>query len=197
LQMILATLVCVFFFPRNNDLYQQPPTAAIPSIKERRAAFELYCKNRVEEERAEKKQQQEGARERFTNFLKDCLKSGAITYKTPYEDFVRKYRDDPRMKLLDLKERESLFKESVSGLKDKEVESKCSHLFVHNAALGHLNYWVFLLNAERKVDIEKARKGFMELLRDTPEIDAYSRYDKVWKKKKLTRLPLLACLFII
>jgi len=97
---------------------------AIPSIKERRAAFEQYCKNRVQEERAEKKQLQEGARDRFTHFLKDCLKSGAITYKTPYEDFVRKYRDDPRTKLLDLKEREALFKESVSGLKEKEVESE-------------------------------------------------------------------------
>jgi len=43
----------------------------------------------------------------------------------------------------------------------------------HSHALG------LSLLAERKADIERARKDFMDLLRATPEIDAYSRYDKV------------------
>lgn len=155
-----------------------PRYTSIASIKERKVAFELYCKNRVEEEKVEKKQMQENAKERYQQMLKDALKANTITYKTAYEDFYRKFRDDPRVKLLDPKEREALFKSSVSGLKDLEVESM-SHGPFHSLTGSSQPPQSSSLVIERKIELEKTKKDFLQLLRETREIDEYSRYDKV------------------
>lgn len=104
-----------------------PRYSAISSVKEKKALFEEYCKNRVQEEKAEKLRQLENARERFQQLIADGLKAHTISIKTSFDEFQRKFKNDPRLKLVDPKEREALFKDSVSGVKDKEVESRSFH----------------------------------------------------------------------
>jgi len=83
-----------------------PRYTMVKSLRERKAVFENYCKNRIHEETVEKKQQLQQERNKYEELVKEWLKQhrGIL-----YEDFVRKSRNDPRAKYLDPKEREKNF----------------------------------------------------------------------------------------
>ncbi|CAB5343872.1 unnamed protein product [Rhizophagus irregularis] len=124
----------------------------IPTLKQRKEIFDEYCKERVAELRAEKKNKAKNLSEK-DEYLK--LLEEETTHRSHWDDFRRKFKRDPRFKnFSDDKEKEKTFRNYVKGLKEKESERK-------------------------RVQQKKAEEDFVRLLRETREIKYNSSWRKV------------------
>ncbi|KAJ0483737.1 putative FF domain-containing protein [Helianthus annuus] len=107
-----------------------PRFQAIPSYSaRRRAIFDHFVRTRAEEECKEKRAAQKAAIEGYKQLLDEAKED--ITHNTDYQTFKRKWGHDPRFEALDRKEREALlnerediFNEYMSELKDSGVEAE-------------------------------------------------------------------------
>ncbi|GES80551.1 transcription elongation regulator 1-like [Rhizophagus clarus] len=124
----------------------------IPTLKQRKEIFDEYCKERVTELRAEKKNKAKNLSEK-DEYLK--LLEEETTHRSHWDDFRRKFKRDPKFKnFSDDKEKEKIFRNHVKGLKEKESERK---------------------RAQQK----KAEEDFIRLLKETREIKYNSSWRKV------------------
>ena len=83
--------------------------------------FEQWTRERVEEERKEKRQRQKVYREQFIQLLEESK----ISPKTTFSTFSQKFSKDSRFRNVDRsRDRESYFNEFISDLKRKEREDK-------------------------------------------------------------------------
>ncbi|XP_015785267.1 transcription elongation regulator 1 [Tetranychus urticae] len=122
--------------------------------KERKQVFDKYVKEKAEEERREKRQRIKQQRDEFRKLLEEAN----VTYKTSFHDFAHKYSKDERYRAIDKqKDRENLFNDYISELRRKEKEEKA---------------------AQR----EKAKQGFIELLKEQKNLDRYSKWFDVKEK---------------
>lgn len=122
------------------------------SATERKAAFESFCKERQEIERAERKKRQKEAKEGFKQLLEESKLHG----KSTFSSFSSKYGKDPRFKAVEkMRDREDYFKDYVDELYKKEKE-------------------------EKKKEKEKAREEFKQLLSEQSKfkdfIDLINRF---------------------
>ncbi|KAI8799521.1 hypothetical protein BJ742DRAFT_845641 [Cladochytrium replicatum] len=120
--------------------------------KERKKAFDEFCRIRVAEMRKEQSAKVKDVKERFKMLL-----TQETNFKSQFDDFARHVKRDPRFtSLKDPKEREKLFKEHIVGLRDAEAERK-------------------------KLETQAAKDEFMMLLKETPEITPDSSFRSVRK----------------
>ncbi|KAK6733078.1 hypothetical protein RB195_017067 [Necator americanus] len=112
------------------------PRYLLLSATERRACFDAYVREKLEQERAEKKRRMKEAKEKFQELLKEAELHG----KSSFSSFGSKFGKDPRFKAVEkMRDREDLFNEYVGELHKKEKE-------------------------ERREKKEKAKKEYMALL---------------------------------
>lgn len=112
------------------------PRYLLLSATERRACFDAYVREKLEQERAEKKRRMKEAKEKFQELLAEAELHG----KSSFSSFGSKFGKDPRFKAVEkMRDREDLFNEFVGELHKKEKE-------------------------ERREKKEKAKKEFMALL---------------------------------
>ncbi|ETN75302.1 FF domain protein [Necator americanus] len=98
--------------------------------------FDAYVREKLEQERAEKKRRMKEAKEKFQELLKEAELHG----KSSFSSFGSKFGKDPRFKAVEkMRDREDLFNEYVGELHKKEKE-------------------------ERREKKEKAKKEYMALL---------------------------------
>ncbi|KAL3123126.1 hypothetical protein niasHT_005059 [Heterodera trifolii] len=91
------------------------------STVERKAAFEAYCRERAEIERAEKKKRAKEAKEGFIKLMEEAKLHG----KSTFASFSTKWVKDARFKAVDkMRDREAYFKDYVEELYKKEKEEK-------------------------------------------------------------------------
>ncbi|XP_022663575.1 transcription elongation regulator 1-like isoform X2 [Varroa destructor] len=89
--------------------------------KERRQVFEKYCKDKVEEERKEKKNRAKQLKEAF----KDLLEESNLSSRSSFSEFASKHGKDDRFKGVEkMRDRESLFNDHLAEVKRREREEK-------------------------------------------------------------------------
>lgn len=121
--------------------------------KERKQVFDKYVRERVDEERKEKKAKAKELKDVFKTFLEEL----EISSKTSFSDFSREHRDDERFKQVERsKDRESMFNDYIAEVKKREREEK---------------------DEKRK----STKKDFKSLLKDTDEIDRHSHWSDIKK----------------
>jgi len=97
------------------------PRYLLLTSKERKQVFELYVKERAEEERREKRNKLREKKDAFRALMEDAKMHG----KSSFNDFANKYAKDERFKGIDkLRERETLFLDFVGDLRKKEKEER-------------------------------------------------------------------------
>ncbi|CAG5125745.1 unnamed protein product [Candidula unifasciata] len=122
--------------------------------RERKQAFELYVKERAEEERREKHRRIKEKKESFRQLLEESKLNG----KMSFSDFAAKYGKDERFRGIDkMRDRESMFLDYISELRKREKE-------------------------EKSVLKERLKSDFLKLLREVSGIDRNSRWSEVKKK---------------
>lgn len=89
--------------------------------KERKNVFEQFVKERVEEERKEKRQRQKLYRDQFRKLLEEVVTTSRISYS----EFSQKHGKDSRFRNIERsRDRESFFNEFIVDLKKKERDDK-------------------------------------------------------------------------
>ncbi|KAK3284350.1 hypothetical protein CYMTET_7996 [Cymbomonas tetramitiformis] len=126
---------------------------AIPDIKERRAIFDHFVRNRAEEVRKEKRANMKAAAENFKALLDETEAAGDLTHETTYETLEEKWGRDSRWTSIEPKEREAQLSERLLPVKKAEEER---------------------LGAEAKV----AEAGFRSMLEDRG-VTGSSRWSKM------------------
>ncbi|KHJ84389.1 FF domain protein [Oesophagostomum dentatum] len=106
------------------------PRYLLLSATERRASkchkvsfkcFDAYVREKLEQERAEKKRRMKEAKEKFQELLKEAELHG----KSSFSSFGSKFGKDPRFKAVErMRDREDLFNEYVGELHKKEKEER-------------------------------------------------------------------------
>jgi len=130
------------------------PRYLLLTSKERKQVFEQYVKERAEEERREKRNKLKEKKDQFRQLLEDAK----LSSKSSYGDFAAKYAKDERFKGIDkTRERELIFGDYLAELRQKEKE-------------------------ESRTQREKMKGDFMQLLKETTEIDRSSRWSEIKKK---------------
>ncbi|ESO09267.1 hypothetical protein HELRODRAFT_156427 [Helobdella robusta] len=130
------------------------PRYLLLASKERKQVFEQYVKERAEEERKEKRNKLKEKKELF----KQLMEEAKLTSKSSFSDFSTKYGRDERFKNVDkTRERESLFADFLVELRHREKE-------------------------ESKLQKEKVKSNFFDLLKQTSSIDKHSRWADIKKK---------------
>lgn len=122
--------------------------------KERKQVFEQYVKERAEEERREKHRKLREKKDSFRQLLEEAKLHG----KSSFSEFASKYGKDERFKGIEkMRERESIFSDYCSDLRRKEKEEKSSQK-------------------------EKLKSDFIQLLKETSDIDRHSRWSEIKRK---------------
>ncbi|VDO61164.1 unnamed protein product [Heligmosomoides polygyrus] len=97
------------------------PRYLLLSATERRACFDAYVREKLEQERAEKKRRMKEAKEKFQELLAEAELHG----KSSFSSFGSKFGKDPRFKAVEkMRDREDLFNEFVGELHKKEKEER-------------------------------------------------------------------------
>ncbi|CAG0921483.1 unnamed protein product [Notodromas monacha] len=142
--------------------------------KERKAVFEKYVKERAEDERREKKLKMKQKRDDFRTLLEES----SLHTKSSFSEFSSKHQKDERYKGIEkMRERESLFNEYIQELRRKEKEdnkAKREKIFFLLKRRVERKYVLFLLSPS-----EKARKDFLDLLKECTQIDRHSHWADV------------------
>lgn len=130
--------------------------------KERKDVYEDFVRERVEEERREKRNRMKEKKDDFRRLMEDAKLNG----KSTFSDFSHRYSKDERFRGVEkTRERESLFNEFIVEVRRKEKD-------------------------ERDANREKARKEFVSFLReqlgDQPS-ERYSRWTEVKRKLEDTK----------
>lgn len=130
-----------------------PRFKVLPRHGDRRAVFEAYVKNILNEERAAKRARAQAAKEGFERLLEEVR--ATLTADTKWSDFERTVEADPRFKAMgetsaDRKERRALFDAAVAPLRQAKEKGA-----------------------------QEAHRAFWELLEETPDIVPDSRWSKV------------------
>ncbi|KAK9509007.1 hypothetical protein O3M35_006424 [Rhynocoris fuscipes] len=130
------------------------PRYLLLTSKERKQVFEKYVKERAEEERREKRNKMKEKKEEFRRLMQDANLHG----KSSFGDFAAKYAKDERFKNIEkMRERESLFNEYILEVRKREKEEKVQKR-------------------------DQIKKDFMNLLKESDEVDRHSRWGDVKKK---------------
>ncbi|KAJ1547788.1 transcription elongation regulator, partial [Nowakowskiella sp. JEL0078] len=129
--------------------------------KERKRAFDEFCRVRVVEMREEKKGKDKDNKNAYTKLLEE-----ETTYRSNWEEFSRKFKNDPHFLDVDLKEREDYFKKHITKL--REVETEKRRLEMKEAKDGFL-----LLLAEKHI------KRGVEWSKIRRELESDKRYQAV------------------
>ncbi|CAI5442455.1 unnamed protein product [Caenorhabditis angaria] len=120
---------------------------------ERRASFEAYCREKIENERAEKKKKTKEAKDKFMELLKEAELHG----KSSFSSFSSKFGKDSRFKIVErMRDREDLFNDFVGELHKKEKE-------------------------EKKAKKEKLKQDFIKLLEEQQNLTRRSKWSVVKK----------------
>ncbi|CAG2101002.1 unnamed protein product [Medioppia subpectinata] len=126
----------------------------ILTSRERRQVFEKYVKERAEEERREKRQRLKQQKDDY----RKLLESAGLGSKSSFSEFAQTYAKEERFRNIEkMRERESIFNDFISDLRKKEREEKA---------------------ASR----EKARNGFLELLKEQTYLERNSSWTEVKEK---------------
>ncbi|GFR29138.1 transcription elongation regulator 1 [Trichonephila clavata] len=121
--------------------------------RERKQVFENFVKERADEERNEKRKKMKEHKEHFRKLMEEA----AVTSKSTFSDFAQRYGKDERFKAIDkMRERESIFNDYLQDLRRKERD-------------------------ERSSQKEKAKKGFIEMLKEHRGLDKHTRWTDVKK----------------
>ncbi|GFT76535.1 transcription elongation regulator 1 [Nephila pilipes] len=129
------------------------PRYLLITSRERKQVFEKYVKERADEERNEKRKRMKEHKEHF----KKLLEEAALTTKSTFSDFAQRYGKDERFKAIDkMRERESMFNDYLQDQRRKERD-------------------------ERSTQREKAKKGFVEMLKEHRGLDKHTRWADVKK----------------
>jgi transcription elongation regulator 1 len=94
----------------------------IPDVAVRKGIFETFVKNRLEDDRKEKKERYTSARDA----CKEFLDQNKITAKTSQDDFKRIMQANQHFKYLTTKEKEKLYTEIVEPMKKATKDSTLS-----------------------------------------------------------------------
>ncbi|KAJ3128438.1 transcription elongation regulator [Nowakowskiella sp. JEL0407] len=117
--------------------------------KDRKKAFDEYCRIRSNEIKEEKKSKVKDNRALFLKLLES-----STTFRSTFDEFSRKHKKDASFLGLEPRERESLFKEHIAKLREMETEKK-------------------------RKEIERAKKDFFSLLSELKWINSESEWRKV------------------
>ncbi|KAK7404355.1 hypothetical protein VNO78_05188 [Psophocarpus tetragonolobus] len=147
-----------------------PRFKAIPSYSARRSLFEHYVKTRAEEERKEKRAAQKAAIEGFKRLLEEA--SEDINHNTDYQNFRKKWGNDPRFEALDRKEQEHLLNERVLPLK-KAAEEKAQAMRAAAAAS-----FKSMLKERGDISLNSRWSRVKESLRDDPRYKSVRHEDR-------------------
>ncbi|XP_074593867.1 transcription elongation regulator 1 [Brevipalpus obovatus] len=130
------------------------PRYLLLTSKERKQVFDKYVKEKAEEERREKRQKLKQQKEDFRGLLEEA----DLNYRITYSEFAQKYSKDERFRNIEKsKDRENIFNDYISDLRRKEKEEKA---------------------AQR----EKAKQGFLGLLKEQTYLDRHSRWSETKEK---------------
>uniref|UniRef100_A0A069DXB0 Putative transcription factor n=1 Tax=Panstrongylus megistus TaxID=65343 RepID=A0A069DXB0_9HEMI len=130
------------------------PRYLLLTSKERKQVFEKYVKERAEEERREKRNKMKEKKEEFRRLMHDANLHG----KSSFGDFATKYAKDERFKNIEkMRERESLFNEYILEVRKREKEEKVQKR-------------------------DQIKKDFLNLLKESDDVDRHSRWGEVKKK---------------
>jgi transcription elongation regulator 1 len=89
--------------------------------KERKNAFDKYCKVRAVELKDQTISKAQSAKESFLAFLSEKI----VDLRTTYEEFFRKHKKDPKfLTISNDQDRKSLFKEHIAKAKQAELEKR-------------------------------------------------------------------------
>ena len=122
---------------------------------ERKVVFDEYVKDRAEEEREQRRMQFKKTREDFRTLLEEAK----LSVRSSFSEFSQKNSKDPRYKSIEkMREKENIFNEFMTELRKKERENKTQIL-------------------------EKARKEFQELLKESHEKKPFERNAR-WSEVK-------------
>ncbi|XP_054167522.1 transcription elongation regulator 1-like [Oppia nitens] len=126
----------------------------ILTARERRQVFDKYVKERAEEERREKRQRLKQQKDNYRHLLEEAN----LTPKSSFGEFAQTYGKDDRFKGIErMREKETVFNEFLSDLRKKERE-------------------------EKAVSREKAKQGFLELLKEQTYLDRNSSWTETKDK---------------
>lgn len=129
------------------------PRYLLLTSKERKQVFEKYVKERAEEERSEKRKKMREHKDEFRKLLEEA----ALTTKSTFSDFAQRHSKDERFKVIEkMREREGLFNDYLQDIRKKERD-------------------------ERSSQREKAKKDFIELLKEQKGLDKHSKWRDVKK----------------
>lgn len=94
----------------------------VKSMKDRKRAFEAFCKGAVERERDQKKNKKKKAKEDFLEMLRECDR---LETDTRYRELEGLVGDDPRYRAIEERyTREDVFLDYIRELEDKEKQKK-------------------------------------------------------------------------
>ncbi|KAJ8406049.1 hypothetical protein AAFF_G00309370 [Aldrovandia affinis] len=99
------------------------PRYLLLNPKERKQVFEQYVKTRAEEERKEKKNKLNQAKEEFRKMMEEAK----LSNRTTFSEFASKHGRDSRFKAIEkMKDREAIFIDFMNALRKKEKEDSKS-----------------------------------------------------------------------
>ncbi|XP_030649641.1 transcription elongation regulator 1 [Chanos chanos] len=126
------------------------PRYLLLNPKERKQVFDQYVKTRAEEERKERKNKLNQAKDEFRKMIEDAK----LNARTTFSEFAAKHAKDARFKSIEkMKDREAIYTEFMTALRKKEKE-------------------------DSKNRGEKVKQDFFELLSDH-HVDVQQRWSKV------------------
>lgn len=121
--------------------------------RERKQVFEKYVKERADEERNEKRKRMKEYKEHF----KKLLEEAGLTSKSSFSDFAQRYGKDERFKAIDkMRDKENIFNDFLQDQRRRERD-------------------------ERSTQKERAKRGFIDLLREYRGFDKHTRWSEVKK----------------
>jgi hypothetical protein len=155
------------------------PRFTVLPLVERKIVFESFVKNRLEEQRLEKRAALKAKQDAFHQLLDEELAKGTIQPLISFEEAKRILRNDPRALGLDIKEREAIFKEKMAPLRKAAEESLLSFFFyfIKDCFLDHnVHSYRFFFKEQAALCNE-----FIQLLRENLDIiqDNAFRWAKV------------------
>ncbi|KAH8915141.1 hypothetical protein BT69DRAFT_1252051 [Atractiella rhizophila] len=125
---------------------------AVKNTKDRRDIFDEWCKEKIRENRAAKKEKEKAAKVDPAQAYRNLLIETVSSTRTHWEDFKRDHKRDSRFREYgrDDREREKVFKS-----------------------------WLRELGERKRADAQKAEERFLEMLRSSKDIVADSKWKDV------------------